>query len=90
LRIDSDFEKGYYLRFESPQQRLVFDAWPRAGDAPYRFGLERPLSLSPGKPTCMKVFVDGTLLEAYVEEKIALSARMNTGRKLGVLWRKGR
>ena len=76
LRMDEAFEKGYYLRFDPVFNRLVFDFWPRAGDMPYMIGLERPIHLQPGKPVNLMVFVDGIVLEAYVNDAIALSARM--------------
>jgi beta-fructofuranosidase len=76
LRMDDELEKGYYLRFELAEKRLVFDVWPRPGDAPYLLGLERPLALEAGQPVKLVVFIEGTVVEAYVNERIALSARM--------------
>jgi beta-fructofuranosidase len=76
LRLDEAFEAGYYLRFEPARQRVVFDAWPRAGDIPYQIGLERPLALAAGKPVRLKAFIDGPVLEIYLDDQIALSARM--------------
>lgn len=76
LRIDEEFEKGYYLRFEPAQDRLVFDSWPRSGDAPYMIGLERPVALCTGMLVQVTVLIEGTVLEAYIDGQAAMSARM--------------
>jgi beta-fructofuranosidase len=76
LRCSDDLEKAYYLRLEPKRQRLVFDMWPRPGDVPFMPELERPIALAPGTPVDFKVFVDGTVCEAYVDGKVALSTRL--------------
>jgi beta-fructofuranosidase len=76
LRVSDDLERAYYVRLEPSRNRLVFDAWPRAGDVPFMVELERPIALSPGMPTELKVFVDGTIAEIYVAGKITMSTRM--------------
>jgi beta-fructofuranosidase len=76
LRADADLEAAYYLRLEPGRNRLVFDSWPRAGDLPFMVELERPVPLAPGKPLKVKVLVEGTVCEVYVEDRIAMSARM--------------
>ncbi len=76
LRMDGEFERGYAVHFEPARQRLVFDAWPRAGDLDHLPGLERPLELTLGEPVKLTLLVDGSLLEVYANERVALSARM--------------
>jgi beta-fructofuranosidase len=76
LRASEDFEKGYYIRLEPAQQRLVFDAWPRPGDQPFMIGLERNIHLEPGVPVQMTVLVEDTICEVYVNGEAAMSARM--------------
>jgi beta-fructofuranosidase len=76
LRATEDLEEACYLRLEPGRQRLVLDMWPRLGDVPFMVELERPISLSPGKPTELKVFVDGSMCEVYAGGKVAMSARL--------------
>ena len=76
LRTSQDFETGYYIRVEPQRERLVFDAWPRRGDLPYRVELERPLRLQPGKPFQVTIYVDGSICEVYLDGQVAMSARM--------------
>jgi beta-fructofuranosidase len=76
LRIGPDYESGYTLRIEPQRQRLVFDSWPRPGDLPFMPGLERPLEVQTGKPVHMQIYVNDSLAEVYVDDKVALSVRM--------------
>jgi len=76
LRTSEDFEKGYYVRVEPMRGRLVFDSWPRKGDVPFMVEIERPLQVEAGKPVQMTIYVDGTLCEVYVDNQVAMSARM--------------
>ena len=80
LRAYDDFEQGYFVRLQVPEQRLAFETlfgmWPRTGDAPHMTGLYRPLTLAPGRAIELTIIVAGTLCEIYVEGHIALSARM--------------
>jgi beta-fructofuranosidase len=76
LRTSQDFESGYYVRIEPQRGRLVFDAWPRRGDYPYLVELERPIQLQPGKLITVTIYVDGTICEVYLDDQVAMSARM--------------
>ena len=76
LRSSPDFEQGYYVRLEPLRERLVFDAWPRPGDVPHMVEVERPITLEPGQPIRVTVYVDGSLCEVYVADQVALSTRM--------------
>jgi beta-fructofuranosidase len=76
LRTDPTFETGYYVRLEPQRRRLVFDAWPRAGDMPHMVELERPLTVSDEQPVQLTLYVNGSLCEVYVDGRIALSARL--------------
>ncbi len=76
LRVSDDLEKAYYIRLEPTRQRLVFDMWPRAGDIPYMPELERPINVPVDQPVKMKVIVDGTCCEVYVNDQIAMSTRL--------------
>jgi beta-fructofuranosidase len=76
LRMSYDFEQGYFIRLEPAHSRLVFDTWPRAGDAPFQMEMERPLKLQPAKPVNLTILVKGSLCEVYADGKVAMSARM--------------
>jgi beta-fructofuranosidase len=76
LRASEDLEEAYYVRLEPGRQRLVLDSWPRAGDVPFMVELERPVRLRPGESVELKVFLDGSICEVYVDSKVAMSARL--------------
>lgn len=76
LRTSEDLEKSYYIRFEPGRNRLVFDSWPRRGDLPFWTELERPIDLIPGTDIVVNIFIDDTICETYVNDKIAMSTRM--------------
>jgi beta-fructofuranosidase len=76
LRMSEDQDSAYYVRIEPLCSRLVFDTWPRSGDVPFEVGLERPLSLSPGKRVNLKVLVDDTVCVIYADDRIAMSTRL--------------
>jgi len=73
IRTNADFSAGYMLRFEPAKNRVVFDHFPRAGDAPPL--VERPLRMTPNKPISFAVFVEKTIVEAFIGERGALSCR---------------
>lgn len=81
LKAGEDTEQAYYVRFEPKMNRLVFDSWPRPGDVPYMSGLERPINLVSGTPYEIKLFVDDTICEVYVNDDIAMSTRMYNHKK---------
>jgi beta-fructofuranosidase len=75
LKVSDDYETAYYIRLEPGRNRIVFDRWTGlwgggTGE------VERPVELSSDQPVELKVFVDGTVCEVYVNDKIAMSARM--------------
>lgn len=76
LRMSDDFESGYFIRFEPAMQRLVFDAWPRAGDVPFMCELERPIRLQAGEPLEIEVLIDGSVCEVYAGGSVAMSTRL--------------
>ena len=73
LRADATFEKYYQLRWEPDRCRVVFDRWPRPGDEP--FMLEQPIHIADGQSMNLKVIVEGTVIEAYLNNTLALSSR---------------
>ncbi|GAA1005156.1 beta-fructofuranosidase [Acrocarpospora pleiomorpha] len=86
LRASADAEDGYIIRLEPQRDRLVFDRWPRRdpgplqwqidGDVPHAVELERPCDLAPEIPHRLDVIVDGPACIAYLDGRVAMSARM--------------
>lgn len=76
LRVSEDLEQAYYIRLEPGRNRLVFDSWPRRGDLPFMAELERPITLEPGQPVDMQIYVDGSVCVVYVSGQVAMSTRL--------------
>jgi len=72
LRADASLERYYQLRWETGQNRLVFDRWPRPGDEPSM--LERPLT--PSDRLTLQVVIEQSVIVAYANDEVALSCRM--------------
>lgn len=93
LRASSDASEGYLLRIEPRRNRLVFDRWPRlrtgpaqwqiSGDVPFLPELERQLRPSGGRYE-LKIVVEGTICVAYVNDEVAMSARLYDHRTGGI------
>jgi beta-fructofuranosidase len=93
LRASEDGQEGYLIRLEPKSGRMVFDRWPRAitggeqwqvsGDVPHAVELERPADLRPG-PHQLTVLVDATACVAYLDQSVAMSARMYDKRTGGI------
>jgi len=85
LRASADGEQGYVVRLEPRAGRMVFDRWPRkrtgtaqwqfSGDISQQVELERLVAIEPG-PHRLSVLVDGTACIAYLDDVVAMSARM--------------
>jgi beta-fructofuranosidase len=82
LRTNPDVDGTYYLRVEPNRNRLVFDLWmpgartPQIPHYPHFLESERPLEVQPGQPFRMKILADDTVCVAYINDRIALTARM--------------
>ena len=85
MRTSSDLESSYYVRLEPQNHRVVFDSWPRGSgpdhpttsiDGGYMAGLERWMTLTPGNPIELKVFVDRTIAVIYIDGRVAMCARI--------------
>jgi beta-fructofuranosidase len=76
LRNDEDLERGYMIRLEPGRNRMVFDLWPRKGDIPHVIGLERPIELQEEVAYEVSILIDGSVCEVYVNDAIAMSARL--------------
>lgn len=96
LQVDEAFDLGYYLCFEPYRNRIQFKTGLRMVEEggkmfPYEVEMERPIALKPGVDYAVKIFVQETILEVYINAEIALSARMfnYTGRRFGLFVSEG-
>lgn len=81
LRADANVDKAYYFRLEPHRNRIVFRShvmeYEEGGKTfPYEVELERPINLTPDKEYEFKVFIDDTICEFYIDDKVALSTRI--------------
>lgn len=96
LQVDENFDMGYYLCFEPHRNRIQFKTGIRMYEDggkmfPYEIEMERPISMQPDKDYHVRVFVQETVLEVYVNDEIALSTRMfnYSGRRFGLFVAEG-
>jgi beta-fructofuranosidase len=85
LRASADGDEGYVVRLEPRAGRMVFDRWPRkrsgtaqwqiSGDISHQVDLERLVEIKPGAHR-LSLLVDGTACVVYLDEAVAMSARM--------------
>jgi beta-fructofuranosidase len=80
LRTQPDLDVYYQVRWEPDRRRVVFDHHLRRGGEPVM--VERPVESAqppfgtpPGGSVALKVFVEGSLVVAYVDDRVALSCR---------------
>ncbi|MNH91748.1 Sucrose-6-phosphate hydrolase [compost metagenome] len=81
LRADSDLDNAYYIKLEPHRNRIVFSSAIMQSEEggktfPYEVELERPVRLESGIPYRIRVILDGTIGEVYINDEVALSFRM--------------
>ena len=81
VHVEEAFTVGYYLLIDFGRRRIEFKSGVRMTERggqmfPYEVELERPLPSSTGRSFHVDVIADGTILEAYVDGKVALGTRM--------------
>ena len=85
LNVGDDLDSAYYIRLEPLNNRLVFDSWPRKkcpiypyyiSYTPFWLELERPVELIPGKSYKLRVFIEDTICEVYLNDEVAMSTRI--------------
>ncbi len=74
LRADANLDCGYLLRLEPERQRVSLERFPRPGDEPAI--IERPVALDAARPVRLRVLIEGSVMVAYIDDVVALSARM--------------
>jgi len=81
VHVGETFTVGYYLLIDFGRRRIEFKSGVRMTERggqmfPYEVELERPLSSKTGECFHVDVIVSGTILEVYVDNRIALGTRM--------------
>lgn len=77
LNSDEDNEAAYYVGVDPVMGRLTFDRWPRKrSDYPFMPETERKIPIQAGRKYHMDIIKEGSVLEVYFGEKVAMSARM--------------
>ena len=81
LKYGGDIAVGYYINIDFARSRMEFKSGVRMTERggqmfPYEVELERPLSSKTGECFHVDVIVSGTILEVYVDNRIALGTRM--------------
>lgn len=80
------FDYYYMVRLDPLYQRMIFDKWPRFDRTKYgHVDSERPLEIKKNKKNHIIVLVQGSVLEVYVDDVIAMSERMfEKGENFGI------
>lgn len=77
LRGSDDLARRYEARFEPRFNRLCFDKFPRKDNCVHvNVDVERYCPIKAGEKNKAIVIVEGSVLEVYVNDKVAMSARM--------------
>lgn len=84
LQVDENFDTGYYLVLEPGRDRLEYVSgirfWGKDGEGgkmfPYAVEMERPFHLEPDREYRIKIFIEDTVLVVYLNDEIAMNARM--------------
>jgi beta-fructofuranosidase len=73
LHADEAGDEGYYLRLEAMHSKLVFDRTHRVCE---HIDIERYADIATGCWHSLTILLDGTAVTAYLDDTVALSARM--------------
>lgn len=77
LRADAGVDAYYAVRFEPRFNRLAMDIQPRADNTRHtQVDVERWCPVVPGEKNKLLILFEGSVLEVYVNDKVAMSARM--------------
>ena len=81
LHVGEAFAEGYYVIVDAFRRRVEYRTSVRMTERggqkfPYEVEMERPLPGATGETFHMDILVDDTVLEVYVDGKIALGTRM--------------
>lgn len=75
LRMDKEYNLGYYVKFNTVFNRLCFTKNFRPGDIPFVINSERYLPIVDGEYHLVEIMIEGTIAIVYVDG-VAMSHRM--------------
>jgi len=79
FRVCDTLETGYSLSLEPFAHRVAFRYWQTWGEPQPH--VERPVEILPIQPVKCQIFVQGTILEAFFNDRVSIAARMYNCRK---------
>ena len=74
FRASNDLQTHYALRLEFDRKRVVVERFPHSSET--AFLVERPLTAELGQPVHIQLFVDGDILEGFINDEYALACRL--------------
>lgn len=77
LRCEENMDRFYKVKFEPRYHRFALDSSPRENDNRFiQVDTERPLDITPNVRHKVMIIAQESVLEVYVDDKVAMSARM--------------
>lgn len=77
MRADKGLDAYYAIKFEPRFNRLALDIQPREDNTRHtQVDVERYCPVIPGEENKLMILFEGSVLEVYVNDKVAMSARM--------------
>lgn len=77
MRADKGLDACYAIKFEPRFNRLALDIQPREDNTRHtQVDVERYCPVIPGEENKLMILFEGSVLEVYVNDKVAMSARM--------------
>jgi beta-fructofuranosidase len=81
LHADKHADQAYYFTFDRQYQRIKYQSYIMETDEgwrrfPWMTELEQPLEIFVGKTYSITILVDESICEVYINDQVALSARM--------------
>lgn len=73
VRFGEEGESGYVVALDPRRGQVLIRPWRRWGDAEPLCA--QPVRLARGRPVHVDLYLDGSLLEVFVDDQVALSAR---------------
>ncbi len=81
LRATEQLDKGYTIQIEPDRNRVIFKTFVFPNEhggkiLPYEVELERPLAITPDQSISLKLVIEESTCEIYLNDQVAMSARM--------------
>lgn len=77
LRENGNLDSNYAVKFEPKFNRFAFDRHPRIDNTvPFAAATERYCPLKTGEENTLLIIAEGSVLEVYVNDRVAMSERM--------------